>query len=941
MKTEENNFIQISNASEHNLKNINLKIPRDKFIVITGLSGSGKSSLAFDTLYAEGQRRYVESLSAYARQFLGKIKKPAVENISGLPPAVAIEQKTTSFNSRSTVGTATEIYDYLKLLFARIGKTISPISGKIVKEHSINDVVKFIEKQTPGSKILILAPLDMTQRSIDEHLSFLQRQGFLRVELNFDNKTQTFKIDEIIDNHQLLKKIKKICVVIDRLKASSNPDTLSRAADSIQTAFFEGGGICKLKIDNNNNPSIHSFSNSFEADGISFKKPDINMFNFNNPIGACQTCNGFGTTIGIDENLVIPNQNLSIFENAVACWRGEKLQYYKNLLIKASIHNKFPIHKPYNQLSDKEKNLLWNGDKFFIGIHHFFKIIEKEQHKIQNRVMLARFRGKTICPDCKGARLKKEASYVKINNKSIVDLVSMQLDELKLFFDNLKLDQHDSSIAKHLLIEIKQRLNFLCNVGLEYLTLNRASNTLSGGEMQRINLATALGSSLVGSLYILDEPTIGLHPKDTEKLINVLQNLQKIGNTVIVVEHDELIIKKADFIIDLGPQAGANGGQIVFAGSFNKLLKSNSLTAQYINGTKKIIIPKIKRKPSEQKGFINIYGARQNNLKNINVKIPLGIITAITGVSGSGKSSLIKDVLYPALLRKKQIFSHSLGQFDSINGDFDKITKIEFVDQSPIGRSSRSNPATYIKAYDDIRKLFALQTAAKINNFNAGHFSFNTEGGRCEQCKGEGYITIEMQFMADVTIICDSCNGKRFKDEILEVKFKQKNIYDILEMTIDQAITFFSDTQNTPKNQINILNSIVQKLSILSKVGLGYVKIGQNTSTLSGGESQRLKLASFMASDNNTDKILFIFDEPTTGLHFDDIKKLINAFNELVDRGHSIIFIEHNIDMIKSADWIIELGPEGGKKGGKIIFEGTPENLALCKKSHTAKFLNF
>jgi len=935
----EQEYIEIINAHEHNLKNISLKIPREKFVVVTGLSGSGKSSLAFDTLYAEGQRRYVESLSAYARQFLGRIKKPAVEMISGLPPAVAIEQKTGSSNSRSTVGTATEIYDYLKLLFARVGKTYSPVSGKEVIRHRINDVVKFTAKQKAGSKILILSPIELKEKDIEQELIFLQRQGFLRVEANFKESTQTLKIDELITDIELQKTISSICLVVDRLKASDSQDTQARIADSVQTAFFEGRGTCKIKVEHENNIQIEEFSNIFEIDGIEFEEPDVNMFNFNNPIGACEVCNGFGTTIGIDDELVVPNKNVSVFEDAVVCWRGEKLQYYKNMFIQKSSKYNFPIHKPYIELTEKEVDLLWNGNNDIVGINNFFKILEEEQHKIQNRVLLSRFRGKTTCPSCKGARLKKSASYVKIAEKSILDIVKMQLGDLKEFFRNLSLPEFEQKVAKRLLTEINQRLDFMCNVGLYYLTLNRSSATLSGGEIQRINLATALGSSLVGSLYVLDEPTIGLHSRDTERLVKVLKNLQELGNTVLVVEHDQKVIESADYIIDLGPLAGAKGGELVFEGDFDKLKNAKTLTAQYINGSKKIELPKNKRKISAKKGFIEILGARQNNLKNISVKIPLGIMLAVTGVSGSGKSSLIKGVLYPALLRKFEIYSHALGKFDEIKGDFDKITRVEFVDQNPIGRSTRSNPATYMKAYDDIRKLFSSQPSAKISNLTSGHFSFNVDGGRCEECQGDGFVTIEMQFMANVTILCDSCKGKRFKEEVLDVTFKGKNVFDILEMTIDEAVEFFSEQKDVKKTDLSTITNIAKKLSILSKVGLGYVKLGQSTSTLSGGETQRLKLATFIAMDNTNDKILFIFDEPTTGLHFDDVRRLLSAFNELVDRGHSIIYIEHNPEMIKVADWLIDLGKEGGKEGGEILFEGLPEDLANIKNSQTGRFL--
>jgi len=934
----ENQYIEVVKASEHNLKSVSVNVPRNKFVVVTGLSGSGKSSLAFDTLYAEGQRRYVESLSAYARQFMGRIKKPTVENIKGLPPAIAIEQKTTVGNSRSTVGTATEIYDYLKILFARIGKTFSPISGGEVRKHNIQDVIDFVISQPQDSKILILSPVDLSERTISEQLSFLQRQGFMRVEVRIGKKTFTYRIDEITEGIALQKKIEALCLVVDRLKSASDEDTQARIADSVQTAFFEGAGVCKIKVDNEK-PIIEVFSNIFEADGITFNFPDTNMFNFNNPLGACPVCNGFGKTIGIDEDLVIPNHELSIFEDAVACWKGEKLQYYKNLLIKHSAKLDFPIHKSYKDLSEKEKDVLWNGASGITGINDFFALLESEQHKIQNRVMLSRYRGKTTCPNCRGSRLKKEASYVKINGKSITDLVLMQLNYLREFFSNIKLDKYEQKVAERLLVEINYRLDYLCNVGLEYLSLNRTSSTLSGGEMQRINLSTALGSSLIGSLYVLDEPTIGLHPRDTDRLVKVLKNLQNLGNTVMVVEHERKVIEEADWIIDLGPLAGAKGGEIVYEGDFKNLRKTNTLTALYMTDRKQIEIPQKRRVPSDKKGFIYIKNARQNNLKNVSVKIPLGVITAVTGVSGSGKSSLIKDVLYPALLREFEIYSHSLGKFDEVYGDFKNISSIEFIDQRPLGRSTRSNPATYIKAYDDIRKLFAGQQAARINGLTPGHFSFNTDGGRCEECQGEGYITVEMQFMADVTMLCESCNGMRFKDEVLDVAFNGNNIYNILDKTIDEAVEFFcKHAEKKSKNQTTLIN-IAKKLGVLSKVGLGYVKLGQSTSTLSGGESQRLKLATFIATENSKNPTLFIFDEPTTGLHFDDVRRLLVAFNELVNKGHTVIFIEHNTDMINSADWVIDLGPEGGDKGGSIMFEGSPDGLKKCKKSLTGKYL--
>ncbi len=936
-----NEYIEVIEASEHNLKNVSLKIPRNKLIVVTGLSGSGKTSLAFDTLYAEGQRRYVESLSSYARQFMGRIKKPAVNNIKGLPPAIAIEQKTTVGNSRSTVGTASEIYDYLKIFFARLGKTFSPISGKLVKKNNIEDIVDFVIKQPKGAKVFILSPVKISDKNLEEQLILLKRQGFLRVEISYNNTTETKKIYNLLNNKSIYKKIKGLCLIVDRLKANNDDDTKTRLADSLQTAFFEGGGICKIKVEKDNNIIIKKFSNIFEADGITFREPDLNMFNFNNPIGACEKCKGFGKTIGIDKKLVIPNHNLSVFEDAVACWKGPKLQYYKNLLIKNASNLDFNIHKAYKYLSEREKNILWNGEKGIVGIYQFFNMLEREQHKIQNRVLLSRYRGKTVCPVCKGARLKKEASYVKINGKSITDLVLMQLNDLQKFFYNIKLSEKEKKIAKHVLIEIKNRVDYMCKVGLGYLTLNRTSASLSGGEMQRINLSTALGSNLTGSLYVLDEPTIGLHPRDTNKLVSVLRNLQNLNNTVMVVEHEKTVIEKADWIIDLGPLAGAVGGKIVFQGKFSELKNTDTLTALYMSKRKKINIPENKRKPSKAKGFIEIINARQNNLKNISLKIPLGVLTAVTGVSGSGKSSLIKDVLFPALLRKFEIYSHSQGDFDKISGDIKNLQRVEFVDQNPLGRSARSNPATFIKAYDDIRKIFAKLQASKINGLTPGHFSFNVDGGRCEECKGEGYITVQMQFMANVTMVCQSCKGKRFKEEVLDVNFEEKNIYDILELTIDEAVEFFSKLFAKKYKKISILKNIVDKLQILSKVGLGYVKLGQSTSTLSGGESQRLKLASFIALQNTVKPTLFIFDEPTTGLHFDDIRRLLSAFNELVDKGHTIIFIEHNTEMIKNADWVIDLGPEGGDKGGNIIFEGTPENLKNQKNSYTAQYLDF
>ena len=934
----DNNLIEIKNAKIHNLKKVSLNIPRDKFVVITGLSGSGKSSLAFNTLYAEGQRRYIESLSSYARQFLGKIKKPEVDYIKGIPPAIAIEQKVNTKNSRSTVGTSTEIYDYLKLFYARIGTTFSPKSGKKVVKHSITDVVNFALKHPKGTKVMILAPIGFPkERTIIQQLTIISQQGYTRIEKKTDKESIVLKIQDILSEKTKITKTSakkdNFFIIIDRVKVSDNEDNISRIGDSVATSFFEGKGKSVLKIINKNEDIYQEFSNKFEADGIEFEEPTVHIFNFNNPIGACKLCGGFGKIIGISEKLVIPNQKLSIFQNAVACWRGEKMQYYKNQLIEVSEKINFPIHKPYNQLSDKQKELLWNGNKDFAGINKFFKILESKPHKIQSRIILARYRGKTDCPDCKGTRLKKETSYIKVADRPIQDLVIMQIGDLKEYFKIIKLTDYEKEVTKRILIEINSRIEFLTNVGLSYLTLNRLSSTLSGGESQRINLATSIGSSLVGALYILDEPTIGLHSRDCNRLIKVLRKLQEIGNSVVVVEHDEEVMREADLIIDMGPLAGSHGGEVVFQGTIDELVNAkNSLTAKYLTGEEKIAIPKSRRKNSKLNGKIEIIGATQNNLKDINVSFPLKIMTVVTGVSGSGKSSLVGDILFPALQRKYDIYSSQVGSFEEIKGDFDKLKNIEFVDQNPIGRSSRSNPVTYIKAYDDIRKLFSQQQAAKINAFQPAHFSFNIDGGRCDECLGDGTITIEMQFMADVVLTCESCNGKRFKEDVLEVKFKNKNIFDILELTVDDAIEFFNGEQ-TLERKIN------QKLKILSNVGLGYVKLGQASNSLSGGESQRIKLASFLIHDKKDKPTMFIFDEPTTGLHFHDIKKLLAAFNALLENGHTIIIIEHNLEIIKNADWIIDIGAEGGDNGGNIVFEGTPEDLIKCKKSYTGQFL--
>lgn len=929
-KAINNKTIEIKGARVHNLKNISLNIPRNKFTVITGVSGSGKSSLAFDTLYAEGQRRYVESLSSYARQFLGRIDKPEVDYIKGIPPAIAIEQKVISRNPRSTVGTTTEIYDYIKLLYARIGKTYSPISGNEVKRHHTSDVVDFILNNPIGTRAAILSPIIPTEeRECKEHLKILTTLGFSRIELNGD----FIEITEILnDNKFSLEKCNSIHLLIDRVSVDSENknENISRISDSVQTAFYEGKGECIVNIYKDGNLTTHNFSNRFELDGLTFEEPNENMFAFNSPLGACPKCEGFGSVIGIDEDLVIPNKHLSVYEDAITCWRGEKLSKWKNILINNAHKFDFPVHRPYYELTEDERKVLWAGNSHFKGINTFFEKLEEKLYKIQNRVMLSRYRGKTKCQECNGTRLKIEASWVKVYGKSVHELVNMPISELSLFFANMKLDQHEEKIAKRLLIEINSRINFLNRVGLEYLTLNRLSSTLSGGESQRINIATSLGSSLVGSLYILDEPSIGLHSRDTDKLIGVLRNLQRLGNTVIVVEHDEEIIRACDDIIDIGPGAGQHGGTVVYQGEFEKLTSAKeSLTTQYLTGIKKIETPKKRRKYSES---IEIIGARENNLKNISVTFPLNTLTVVTGVSGSGKSSLVKKILYPSLKKMKGGIADKTGAFDILEGDLGSIYDVEFVDQNPIGKSSRSNPATYLKAWDEIRKLMATQKKSKIEGYKPGHFSFNIDGGRCEECLGDGTIEVEMQFMANLVLTCESCHGKRFKQEVLDVTYHGKNVYDILEMTIDEAIDFFE------KQNGNTEKKIVQKLTPLSDVGLGYIRMGQSSSTLSGGESQRVKLASFLSMEK-TEPTLFIFDEPTTGLHFHDINKLLTAFNALIDKGHSIIVVEHNMDVIKSADYIIDLGPEGGDKGGNIVFQGTPEELIKVKESYTGKYL--
>lgn len=942
MKTQKIDFdsydknIIIKGARLHNLKNISLAIERNKFIVITGLSGSGKSTLAFDTLYAEGQRRYVESLSAYARQFLGRISKPEADFIKGIPPAIAIEQKVINRNSRSTVGTSTEIYDYLKLLFARIGKTISPVSGKEVKRHSIDDVVNRIISFPEGTKIVLLAPIVAPEnRSVEEHLNILNNQGISRLwQLSENVDNQIVQISDVVDGKISLKKLENPMLLIDRFKTSTKADAMSRMGDSIQTAFYEGGGDCTLLIYNDEKPLVETFCTRFEADGIVFEEPSVYMFTFNNPVGACPKCGGIGRVIGIDEDLVIPNKTLSVFDNAVKCWNGEKMQAWKNdFCLKASKFN-FPIHQPYNKLTQEQKDLLWEGNKTLHGINSFFKLVESESYKIQYRVMLARYRGQTNCPECKGTRLKKEAGYVKVAGKNISQLTALTVDQLLSFFKNIELNETEKKISQRILPEIISRLEFLSDVGLSYLTLNRLSATLSGGESQRINLATSLGSSLTGSLYILDEPSIGLHPRDTMRLIKVLKRLRDLGNTVVVVEHDEDIIRSADQIIDIGPYAGVFGGEIMFQGTPQQLPDAkNSLTADYLTKRKEIPIPD-RRTISKSNGYITINGARHNNLKNITVNIPLHCLTVVTGVSGSGKSSLIKGILYPALAQQINDIGEKPGEFDGLTGSVSTLDNVEIVDQNPIGKSTRSNPATYIKVYDDIRKLFSEQSLARQYGYSAGHFSFNTDGGRCEECLGEGVIRVEMQFMSDVYLVCESCGGKRFKDEILEVKYRDKNIYDILEMSVDEAAAFFAEDKNNPTAK-----RISEKISVLSQVGLGYIKLGQSSGTLSGGENQRIKLASFLLGEKAGKHTMFIFDEPTTGLHFHDIKKLLAAINALIDRGNSAVVIEHDPEIIKSADWIIDIGKEGGDEGGNIVFEGTPEKLVKCKNSYTGEYL--
>ncbi len=918
-KLDTKNYIIVKGAQIHNLKNLDVAIPRNQLVVITGLSGSGKSSLAFDTLFAEGQRRYVECLSSYARQFLGKLDKPKVEYIKGISPAIAIEQKVNTTNARSTVGTSTEIYDYLKLLYARIGKTISPISGNEVKKHTVTDVVNQVKNFELDSKWLLLAPVFLEKgRKIEDKLKILQQQGFARILL--DNKI--IRLDEI-EGITIGKK--EIFLVIDRLVVKDEDDFYNRLADAVQTAFYEGKGNCILQEVNTTSKFVYSIN--FELDGLTFLEPNVHLFSFNNPYGACPTCDGYGNIIGIDKDLVIPNTTLSIYENAIAPWRGETMSWFKDQIVVNSHKFDFPVHKPYFELSDAQKELIWIGNKYFVGLNDFFKEIEDKNYKIQNRVLLSRYRGKTKCTSCNGKRLRPEVNNIKINNTTLPDLVDLSIKNCILFFKNLQLSDYDLIVAKRLLVEINSRLLFLQKVGLDYLTINRNSATLSGGESQRINLATSLGSSLVGSMYILDEPSIGLHPKDTERLTEVLISLKNLGNTVIVVEHDEDIMKAADIIIDIGPEAGVLGGELVGYGNFSQILKLNTLTSQYLNGKLEIQVP-VKRRSF--KNYIEIKGARENNLKNIDVLFPLDILTVITGVSGSGKSTLVKNILVPAVQKQLTGISEKIGQFTQISGSYSHIKRIEYVDQNPIGRSSRSNPVTYIKAYDEIRELFANQKLSKVRGYQAKHFSFNVDGGRCDTCKGEGSITVEMVFMADVVLPCEHCDGKRFKKEILEICYENKNIHDVLTMTIDEALDFFTKTKQL---------KIAQKLQSLQEVGLGYVQLGQSSATLSGGEAQRIKLATFLVKGATNDKTLFVFDEPTTGLHFHDIQKLLVSFQALIEKGHSVLVIEHNLDLIKCADYIIDLGPEGGENGGYILASGTPEEVIKNKKSITAKYL--
>jgi excinuclease ABC subunit A len=924
------NFIIIKGARVHNLQNVDVAIPRDKLVVITGLSGSGKSSLAFETLYAEGQRRYVESLSSYARQFLGRLDKPDVDYIKGISPAIAIEQKVKTQNPRSTVGTSTEIYDYLKLLFARIGRTYSPVSGAEVKRHTVTDVVDAITALPTGTRAMLCAPVIVkAKRSLQQELLIYQQQGFSRLWV----KGEIVRIEDAIAEAKDLD-AGSVELLVGRVTVRQDDDFVAELADMARTCFFEGQGTCKLYVfDENGKISKSVFSNRFEADGMQFEEPSVHLFSFNNPYGACKTCEGYGKILGIDEDLVIPDKSLSVYEGAVSCWKGDKLSEWQEQFIMHARDYDFPIHKPYYELSAAQKKLLWEGGREISGINDFFRFVEENLYKIQYRVLLSRYRGRTTCPDCQGTRLRKDAGYVKVGGKSIMELVLMPVKDLAVFFGHLTLNSHEQAVAQRILTEIKNRLGFLNNVGLGYLTLNRLSSTLSGGESQRINLATSLGSSLVGSMYILDEPSIGLHPADTDKLVQVVKNLRDEGNTVIVVEHDEEFMRQADELIDMGPAAGIHGGKVVFQGNHQALLKTDeSLTARYLTGKMIIDVPSHRRKWSR---YIEVKGARENNLKNLNVKFPLGVLTAVTGVSGSGKTSLVKQILVPALTKLIGGYGEKTGQFDKIEGHWRDIASVELVDQNPIGKSSRSNPVTYLKVYDDIRTLYATLPAARNSGFKPAHFSFNVPGGRCDVCEGEGTVTIEMQFMADITLVCENCKGKRFKEEILDVKYRDKNISDILDLSVDEAMEFFG---NHPKRTV-FDQRIAQKLKPLQDVGLGYIKLGQSSTTLSGGEAQRVKLAYFLSKGVSEGKSFFVFDEPTTGLHFHDIKKLLDAFQALIEKGHTVLVIEHNLDVIKCADWVIDLGPEGGDRGGEIVFEGIPEDLVKHPSSLTGKYL--
>ena len=916
-------FILIKGARVNNLKNLSVAIPRNKFVVITGLSGSGKSSLAFDTLFAEGQRMYVESLSSYARQFLGRMEKPEVDYIKGVSPAIAIEQKVNTRNPRSTVGTTTEIYDYLKLLFARVGDTFSPLSGEIVSRDSVTDVVSYINAQKDGSRFMILSPLKKQNgRNLKDELNILLSKGFTRVLIN----NEIIEIEELLSDFQEGIDFTAIKILIDRASVmKDDEDNEFRISDSLQTAFFEGHDECIIQF--LGQKEVY-FSDKFEADGIVFEEPSVNLFSFNNPYGACKRCEGFGKILGIDPELVIQDTNLSVYEGAIVPWRSEAMKKWLNVLLANAAKFDFPIHRPFKELTKEQQQLLWEGNSYFDGINSFFQFIESQTHKIQYRVMLSRYRGRTVCPDCRGTKLRKDASYVKIGSKSIVDLVLMQINELSVFFKNLELDEYKTKVSKRILIELNNRIGYLEKVGLGYLMLNRLTNSLSGGEFQRIKLATSLGSSLVGSMYILDEPSIGLHPRDTSQLIKVLKYLRDLGNTVIVVEHEEEIMRAADQIIDIGPDAGSHGGELVFQGNAHDIINVNqTYTTRFLNGIDEMIIPKTRRSWNQS---LNIYGASENNLKSIDIKIPLGVLAVITGVSGSGKSTLVKRIIYPAVGKKMGLASDLTGKYEKIEGDIEKITSLEYVDQNPIGKSSRSNPVTYVKAYDQIRQLYSEQSLSKSRGYKPSYFSFNVDGGRCEECQGEGTVKIEMQFMADIYLTCESCHGKRFKSEILEVKYNHKDISDVLELSVDDAILFFHDKKG-----------IISKLKPLQDVGLGYVGLGQSSNTLSGGEAQRVKLASFLGKGSNTlnDKVLFIFDEPTTGLHYHDIEKLLIAVNALINKGHSVIIIEHNVEVIKSADWIIDLGPEGGDGGGQVVFEGTPEDMVKLNNNHTAYYL--